>query len=92
MKNKILDINKITNIITESILDKKGFDIKVIHVGKLTSLADVFIICTSDSGPQSRAITNHIKDKLLKIKLKPWHIEGYQNLTWVLMDYVDIIP
>ena len=22
---------------------------------------------------------------------KPWHIEGYEKLSWVLMDYVDVL-
>ena len=85
------DIKKIATLITELMLDKKAFDIKIIFVDKLTSLTDIFIVCSSDSAPQSRAITNHIKDELLKIKLKPWHVEGYQHLKWVLIDYINIV-
>ena len=49
-------------------------------------------ICSSDSSPQTKAITNYIKDKLFEEeKIKPWHIEGYESLRWVLMDYVNII-
>ena len=22
---------------------------------------------------------------------KPWHIEGYENLSWVLLDYIDVL-
>ena len=91
MNKKITDIKKIATLITELMLDKKAFDIKVIYVDKLTSLTDIFIVCSSDSAPQSRAITNHIKDELLKIKLKPWHVEGYQHLKWVLIDYINIV-
>ena len=91
MNKKITDINKIATLITELMLDKKAFDIKIIYVDKLTSLTDIFIVCSSDSAPQSRAITNHIKDELLKIKLKPWHVEGYQHLKWVLIDYINIV-
>ena len=91
MNKKITDIKKIATLITELMLDKKAFDIKIIYVDKLTSLTDIFIVCSSDSAPQSRAITNHIKDELLKIKLKPWHVEGYQHLKWVLMDYINIV-
>ena len=91
MNKKITDIKKIATLITELMLDKKAFDIKIIYVDKLTSLTDIFIVCSSDSAPQSRAITNHIKDELLKIKLKPWHVEGYQHLKWVLIDYINIV-
>ena len=71
-------------------LDKKAADIKILHVEKLTSLTDIFIICTSNSGPQAKAITNHIKNELEKNGIKPIHIEGYEQLNWVLMDYADI--
>ena len=72
-------------------LDKKAYDIKIIYVDKLTSLTDVFIICTSDSGPQTKAITNHVKDILSQKGIKAWHTEGYQHLKWVLIDYVNIV-
>ena len=81
----------IISTIANSMLDKKAYDIKIIHVDKLTSLTDAFIICTSDSDPQTRAITNHIKDTLAKEGIKAWHTEGYQHLKWVLIDYVNIV-
>tara|TARA_B100000029_G_C17595434_1_gene963945 strand:+ start:647 stop:1012 length:366 start_codon:yes stop_codon:yes gene_type:complete len=91
MTEKIKNTESIAKKITELMLDKKAFNIKVIYVDKLTSLTDVFIVCSSDSAPQSRAITNHIKDELLKLKLKPWNTEGYENLKWVLIDYINIV-
>jgi len=27
----------------------------------------------------------------LKHDIKPWHIEGYQHLHWVLIDFVDFV-
>ena len=72
-------------------LEKKAREIKIIYVDKLTSLTDVFITCTSDSDPQTKAISNHIKDTLTEKGIKSWHTEGYQNLNWVLIDYVNIV-
>ena len=82
---------KIITTIVNCMLDKKANEIKIIHVDKLTSLTDVFIICTSESDPQTRAITNHIKDTLSENGTKAWHTEGYQHLKWVLIDYVNIV-
>ena len=82
---------KIITTIVNCMLDKKANEIKIIHVDKLTSLTDVFIICTSDSDPQTKAITNHIKDTLSENGTKAWHTEGYQHLKWVLIDYVNIV-
>ena len=82
---------KTISLITKGMLDKKAIDIKVIYVEKLTSLTDIFILCSSDSDPQTKAIVNHIKDTLKEKNIKSWHTEGYENLNWVLIDYVNIV-
>ena len=83
---------KIVGKISTYMLEKKAKDIKIIKVDKLTSITDYFVICTSESDPQAKAITKHIKARLHEeMGIKPWHIEGYENLKWILLDYVDII-
>ena len=72
-------------------LEKKALDVIIIDVQKITTLTDFFVICTSESEPQTRAITDHINEQMKKEGLKAWHIEGYENLDWVLMDYVNIV-
>ena len=88
MKNN----KKIADKIADYMLDKKALDIKTIKIDTISSFADYLVICTSESEPQTKAIANHIKDSLLKEEgIKPWHIEGYENSKWVLLDYVNII-
>ena len=81
---------KIATLVSNLMLEKKAYDIKIIHVKKITSLTDIFINCTSDSDVQSRAIANNIKEGLGEYKIKPINIEGYQSLRWILMDYVNV--
>ena len=93
MKNQQININdskSISELIVQLMLNKKATDIKVIYVDKLTTLTDIFIVCTAGSDPQSKAITNHIKDSLSDHGIKPVHIEGFQFLKWVLMDYINV--
>ncbi len=73
------------------ILDKKGYDIKILDVRKLTTLTDFFIVCTSDSEPQTKAIVENIEEELKNEDIKPWHVEGKDNLEWVLIDYIHIV-
>ena len=77
--------------ISDLMLGKKALDVIIIDVQKITTLTDFFVICTSESEPQTRAITDHINEQMKKEGLKAWHIEGYENLDWVLMDYVNIV-
>ena len=77
--------------ISELMLDKKAVDIIMIDVRKITTLTDFFVVCTSESEPQTRAITDHINQKMKEEGVKSWHIEGYEHLDWVLIDFVHIV-
>lgn len=90
-KKRIEDSQKIATQIANLMIDKKALDIQVLDVRGLTTLTDFFIICTSESQPQSRAIYNHIEDEMTKEGIKPWHKEGVENLDWVLIDFVNIV-
>ena len=90
-KTKPLGIVRHAHKISELMLGKKALDIKIIDVRKITTLTDFFVICTSESAPQTRAITDHIHEQMKKDGMKAWHIEGYENLEWVLLDYVNIV-
>ena len=86
-----MKLNNITKKIIDCIKAKKGYDITILDIRDISSLTDYFIICTSDSEPQTRAIANHIKKELSREKIKPFQIEGLDYLEWVLMDYFDIV-
>ena len=77
--------------ISALMLEKKALDIIMIDVRKITTLTDFFVVCTSESEPQTRAITDHINQKMKEGGVKSWHIEGYEHLDWVLIDFVHIV-
>ena len=77
--------------ISELMMEKKAVDIIIIDVRKITTLTDFFVVCTSESEPQTRAITDHINQKMKEEGVKSWHIEGYEHLDWVLVDFVNIV-
>lgn len=75
----------------ESMEEKKAFDIKIIKIAEISSIADYFIIGTGDNPRQVHAISDNIHKELSQLGIEPKQIEGYQNANWVLMDYGDII-
>ena len=77
--------------ISELMLEKKAVDIIIIDVRKITTLTDFFVVCTSESKPQTRAITDHIDQKMKEEGVRSWHTEGYEHLDWVLVDFVNIV-
>ncbi len=85
------NINAAVNAIYKAIDEKKGEDIKVINISKISVLADYFIIATSTNSSQMGAIVDNISDKLLENKIHPLRIEGDEKSNWVLMDYGDVV-
>jgi len=76
---------------TRYALDKKAYDLELLEVSKLTSVADYFLICTGRSDTQVRAIAHHLEESLAAEGIRPLHVEGYTRGQWVLMDYADIL-
>jgi len=66
---------------------KKGKDIKVLEIDKITTLADYFVICTGGSNTQINALCDEVEKQLTAAGEEPLHREGYRGGTWVLLDY-----
>ena len=73
-------------------LDKKAFDLDVLAVAGLTSIADYFLMCSATSERQAVAIADSVVDKLREEeRVKPRLIEGTTPGRWILLDYGDFI-
>jgi ribosome-associated protein len=75
----------------EAASEKKALNLIVLDVGDLTSIADVFIICSGRSNRQVNAIADSIVAKLKKHKIKPLSVEGTGEGHWVLLDYGHVV-
>jgi ribosome-associated protein len=70
---------------------KKALNLIVLDVADLTSIADVFIICSGRSNRQVKAIAESIIVDLKKHKIKPLSVEGTGEGHWVLLDYGHVV-
>ncbi|HEY5535793.1 MAG TPA: ribosome silencing factor [Ignavibacteria bacterium] len=86
-----MDSKELTDLIAKYIINKKGGNIRILDLRELTPVTDFFVVCTASSEPQVKAIADYISDETKKIQERPWHSEGYQNLSWVLLDYVNVV-
>ena len=71
--------------------DKKGEDIKVIDISKISVLADYFIIANGSNDSQVRALVENVEDELSKAGFEVRQREGYGLGNWVLLDFGSII-
>jgi ribosome-associated protein len=86
-----LDSKLFAEKIADLIFNKKGYDVRIIDLRSLTTFSDFFVICSADSDTQVKAIADEIDKSLREEGIKCWHKEGYTALSWVLLDYVDVV-
>jgi ribosome-associated protein len=79
------------NLYIQAALGKKAIDLVVLDLRKLSSIADVFIICSGRSNRQVAAIAEHIQVDLKKHGITPLSVEGKKQGHWVLLDYGHVI-
>jgi ribosome-associated protein len=75
----------------QSALDKKAYDLVILEVTALTSIADYFLICTGRSDIQVQSICRNIEEILAKAGNKPLAIEGFTHGQWILIDFGDVV-
>lgn len=83
--------SKLFKTIINGIKDKKGEQIAVLDLRKITeAVADYFIICDARSPLQLKAIADHIADETAKhCEERPYHIEHGDK--WTLVDFVNVV-
>ncbi len=77
--------------IADLMLDKHGRDIMVMDLRDVTSVTDYFVLCSCDSDVQVKAVVGHLNDILRAEGIRPLHTEGQNHLSWVIIDYVNVV-
>ena len=75
----------------EAALEKKAYDLVVLEVEHLNSIADYFIIATGRSDVQVQAIARGIGERMDLEDERAIAIEGLSHGHWVVLDYVDVV-
>lgn len=76
---------------TRAALDRKAYDLVVLETGRLSSIADYFVICSGRSDTQVQAIAEGVQSHLAAGGVRPLSVEGLPHGQWVLMDYGDVV-
>lgn len=91
-EDRSVEVERLVKRIIDLIQNKKGEDIVILDIRKVTSIADYFILATGSTGTQVKAIADEITTKTKNEDgISVWHVEGYEALSWVLLDYVDVV-
>ena len=86
-----LNDKEIVKIVYDALADKKGIDIKVLDISKISVMADYFFIASGSNKNQVQALADNVEEELLKRDIHCKQVEGYPSGNWILMDYGDFI-
>jgi ribosome-associated protein len=77
--------------IADFALTKKASDVILMDLRKLNAPADFFVLCSADSDTHARAIAQAVRDGADELGVTHMRTEGLRALSWVLLDYFDVV-
>jgi ribosome-associated protein len=90
-KKSAIEPLTLARLAAELALTKKAEDVEILDLGKVSAAADFFVLASAASDVQVKAIADAIVDGLEKDTIPVWHVEGYANRRWILIDLVDVV-
>ena len=71
--------------------DKKGLGVVLLDVSGLLVITDVFVIATGTSRRHVKTLAEETEAQLKADDRRPLRREGFEDGTWVLLDYGDVV-
>ena len=87
----MLEPKEIAVAVTKALDEKKGMDIKLLKIDRVSSLADYFLICTGTSNTHVRTLCDYAEYTLEQLGEPMLGREGHRGNSWELLDYGTIV-
>lgn len=71
--------------------EKKAEDLTLLEVGRVSIVADYFLIATGATRVQVQTICDYLLEKVKEAGLSPLRMEGYREGWWVILDFGDLV-
>ena len=78
-------------IAAKALDEKKGHDIKLLRIDRVSSLADHFLICTGTSNTHVKTLCDYAEYTLEQLNEPMLGREGHRGNSWELLDYGTIV-
>ncbi len=78
---------KLAQWAAELALEKNSLDTALLQVGKISIIADYFLIATGKTAVQVHSICDYIMENLKEAGYSLLRLEGYREGWWVVLDY-----
>ena len=83
--------NKLLQLIVQALDDKKAEDLRILDVGKLSSITDYLILATGNSEPHLRALRIEVERVLDEQKAKILGVDTTKSSGWTVVDAFEIM-
>ncbi|MBQ7341060.1 MAG: ribosome silencing factor [Oscillospiraceae bacterium] len=86
-----MSAKKVAYEVTKALDSKKGLDIRLLKIDKVSSLADYFLICTGTSSTHVKTLCDYAEYTLQELGEPMLGREGHRGNTWELLDFGSIV-
>jgi ribosome-associated protein len=85
------EAHEVRDWVVEALEDMKALDVACLPVGKTSTIADFFVICSGTSETHCRAIAQEVARKLKEQSLSPLNAGEPGSGAWTLLDFGSVV-
>ena len=87
----MLSANEVALQVTKALDEKKGMDIKLLKIDRVSSLADYFLICTGTSNTHVKTLCDYAQYTMEQLEEPMLGREGHRGSSWELLDFGSVV-
>ena len=87
----MLSAREVALDVTRALDEKKGMDIKLLRIEKVSSLADYFLICTGTSNTHVKTLCDYAEYTMEQLGEPMLGREGHRGNSWELLDFGSVV-
>jgi ribosome-associated protein len=86
------DTAVLARTLAKTAIEKLATDVRLVDLREIVSYTDFFVVCTGANSRQTKAISDHVVDRMRELGFhKPRRRESDTDGSWLLLDYVDVV-
>ena len=87
----MISAREVALTVTKALDEKKGMDIKLLKIDKVSSLADYFLICSGTSNTHVKTLCDYAEYSMDQLGEPMLGREGHRGNSWELLDYGSVV-
>ena len=88
----MLSAKEVAYAVTKALDEKKGMNIKLLKIDKISSLADYFLICTGTSNTHVKTLCDYAEYTMVdQLGETMMGREGHRGNSWELLDFGSVV-